>query len=51
MVKARKLGHIVMNVSDFDVSLAFYTKVTGAEVVSEIRESNIAFLIFGRTAP
>jgi catechol 2,3-dioxygenase len=47
MVKARKLGHIVMNVSDLEASLAFYTKVTGAEVVSDLRESKIAFLSLG----
>jgi catechol 2,3-dioxygenase len=47
MVKARKLGHIVMNVSDLDASLDFYTKVIGAEVVSDIRESKIAFLSLG----
>ena len=47
MVKARKLGHIVMNVSDIDASLDFYTKVTGAEVVSDLRDSKIAFLSLG----
>ena len=47
MVKARKLGHIVMNVSDLDASRDFYVKVIGAEVVSEIRESKIAFLSLG----
>ena len=47
MVKARKLGHVVMNVSDLDASLDFYIKVTGAEVVSDIRESKIAFLSLG----
>lgn len=47
MVKARKLGHVVMNVSDLDASLAFYTKVTGAEVVSDLREQKIAFLSLG----
>jgi catechol 2,3-dioxygenase len=47
MVKARKLGHVVMNVSDLEASLAFYTKVTGAEVVSHLPESKIAFLSLG----
>ncbi len=47
MVKARKLGHVVMNVSDLDASLDFYIKVTGAEVVSDIRDSKIAFLSLG----
>jgi catechol 2,3-dioxygenase len=47
MVKARKLGHIVMNVSNLDASLDFYTKVTGAAVVSENRDSRIAFLSLG----
>lgn len=48
MIKARKLGHIVMNVSDLDASLAFYTKVTGAKVISDLRESKIAFLSLGQ---
>ena len=47
MVKARKLGHIVMNVSDLDASLDFYTKVIGAEVVSQVPESRVAFLSLG----
>ena len=47
MVKARKLGHIVINVSDLDASLDFYTKVTGAEVVSRNRDTRIAFLSLG----
>ena len=47
MVKARKLGHVVMNVSDLDASLAFYTKVTGAEIVSHNRDARIAFLSLG----
>jgi len=48
MVKARKLGHVVMNVSDLEASLAFYTKVTGSEVVSDLREQKIAFLSLGQ---
>ena len=47
MVKARKLGHVVMNVSDLEASLAFYTKVTGAEIVSDLRPQKIAFLSLG----
>ena len=48
MVKARKLGHIVMNVRDLDASLDFYTKVTGAEIVSHNRDARIAFLSLGQ---
>jgi catechol 2,3-dioxygenase len=36
-----------MNVSDLDASLDFYTKVTGAEIVSDLRDSKIAFLSLG----
>ena len=48
MVKARKLGHIVMNVSDLDASLDFYTKVTGAEIVFHNHDARIAFLSLGQ---
>ena len=48
MVKARKLGHVVMNVSDLDASLDFYTRVTGAEIVSYNRDARIAFLSLGQ---
>jgi catechol 2,3-dioxygenase len=47
MVKARKLGHFVMNVCDLDASIAFYTRVIAAEVVSHISASKIAFLSLG----
>jgi catechol 2,3-dioxygenase len=47
MVKARRLGHIVLNVSDLEASLDFYTRVLGAEVVSALPESKIAFLSLG----
>ena len=47
MVKARRLGHIVLNVSDLDASISFYQKVLGAEVVSRHQEGKIAFLSLG----
>ncbi len=47
MVKARKLGHIVLNVSDLDASKEFYAKVIGLQVVNESKEGKIAFLSLG----
>lgn len=47
MVKARKLGHVVINVSDLDASIKFYQKAVGAEVVSLNRDGKIAFLSLG----
>ena len=35
MIKAGRLGHVVMNVSDLKASIAFYTRVVGLEVVTE----------------
>ena len=47
MVKARKLGHVVINVSDLDASIDFYQKAIGADVVSLNRDSKIAFMSLG----
>lgn len=47
MIKARKLGHVVLNVSNLDASIAFYRKAVGAEVVSLNRDNRIAFLSLG----
>lgn len=47
MVKARKLGHVVINVSDLDASIDFYKTAIGAEVVSLSREGKLAFLSLG----
>mgnify|MGYP002631710228 CR=1 FL=1 len=47
MVKATGLGHIVLNVSDIDASLAFYSKVVGLEVVTRNEERKIAFMSLG----
>ena len=47
MIKAGRLGHVVMNVSDLKASIAFYTRVVGLEVVSEDSALKIAFLSLG----
>jgi catechol 2,3-dioxygenase len=47
MVKALELGHIVLNVSDIDASLEFYSKVCGLEVVTRNEERKIAFMSLG----
>lgn len=47
MVKATGLGHIVLNVSDIDASLDFYSKVVGLEVVTRNEERKIAFMSLG----
>ncbi len=47
MVKARRLGHIVMNVRDVEASRDFYCKALGLEVISENREAKIVFLTLG----
>lgn len=48
MVKAGRLGHIVLSVSDLDASIDFYTKTTGLNVVSRPQGGKIAFLSLGR---
>lgn len=47
MVKADRLGHIVLSVGDIDASLAFYTRAIGLEIVTRDEERNIAFLSLG----
>ena len=47
MVKAQGLAHIVLNVSDIDASLAFYSKVIGLEVVTRDEKLKIAFMSLG----
>ena len=47
MIKARKLGHIVLNVSDLDASRDFYCKVLGLEPVAENEAGKIVFLSLG----
>ena len=47
MIKAVRLGHVVMNVSDLKAAIEFYTRVVGLEVVSEDAERRIAFLSLG----
>jgi len=47
MIKAGRLGHLVLNVSDLKESIAFYSRVVGLEVVIEDVERRIAFLSLG----
>jgi len=48
MVKAGRLGHLVLNVSDIDASIDFYTKAIGLEVAARGPDGKIAFLNLGR---
>lgn len=47
MIKARKLGHIVLNVSNLEASRDFYCKALGLGVVSEHAPGRIVFLSLG----
>ncbi len=47
MIKAGKLGHMVLNVSDLKASRDFYVKVVGLQVVAENEPRKIVFLSLG----
>ena len=47
MIKARKLGHVVLNVSDVKASRDFYIKVLGLEVAAENETGDAVFLSLG----
>ncbi len=47
MIKANKLGHIVLNVSDLKASCDFYVLVGGFEIVADYEPGKIAFLSLG----
>ena len=47
MIKANKLGHVVLNVSDAQASKGFYNRVLGLEVASENEAGDIIFLSLG----
>ena len=47
MIKAGRLGHVVLNVSDLEASLAFYARVVGLDVVSKDSGRKIAFMSLG----
>lgn len=47
MIKPRKIGHIVLNVSNLDASRDFYCKALGLEVVAQNDPGKIAFLSLG----
>ena len=48
MIKAGRLGHLVVNVSDLASSLAFYERVVGLEVISHDVGRKIAFMSLGK---
>lgn len=48
MAKAGRLGHLVLNVSDIDASIDFYTRAIGLEVVARAPDGRIAFLSLGQ---
>ena len=47
MAKINKVGHVVLNVSDLDTSMAFYTAALGMEIMAHNTERQMAFLSFG----
>jgi catechol 2,3-dioxygenase len=47
MIQARKLGHIVLKVSDARTSRDFYTRALGLKVAHEDLEHGAVFLSFG----
>ena len=47
MIKAGRLGHMVLNVSDLEASRDFYVKVVGLQVVAENEPRKIVFLSLG----
>ena len=47
MARINKVGHVVLNVSDLEASMAFYTEALGMEVVTHNTQRQMAFLSFG----
>ena len=47
MIRARKLGHIVLKVRDAQKSKEFYTRALGLKVASDQKEWGAVFLSFG----
>ena len=47
MIKPRKIGHLVLNVSNLEASRDFYCKVLGMQVVSHHEPGKIMFLSMG----
>lgn len=48
MIRARKLGHIVLKVRDARASMDFYTRVLGLQVGHADLEKGVVFLSFGK---
>jgi catechol 2,3-dioxygenase-like lactoylglutathione lyase family enzyme len=47
MAKINKVGLVVLNVSDLDTSIAFYTAALGMEIMAHNTERHMVFLSFG----
>ncbi len=47
MIKAARLGHVVLNVSNLEAALEFYGRAVGLEVVSKDAGRKIAFMSLG----
>lgn len=47
MIRAQRLHHIVLNVTDIEESVEFYTKVLGIKIAAYNKEKGSAFLSFG----
>jgi catechol 2,3-dioxygenase len=47
MIRAKRLHHVVLNVSDLDASIEFYEKVLGLTLAARSEERSSAFLSFG----
>ncbi|MBT4701566.1 MAG: hypothetical protein HOB79_10890 [Rhodospirillaceae bacterium] len=47
MIRAKRLHHVVLNVSDLDASIEFYEKVLGLTLAARSEERRSAFLSFG----
>jgi catechol 2,3-dioxygenase len=48
MIKAERIGHVVLKVRDLKRSRKFYTEVLGMEVMKEISQPSIVFLANNR---